>query len=179
MRHPTTRPFMAWCTILLLSLGPASAREPQTQRLGGTYTVNAAASDDVNKAIEAAVEGMGFFTRGPARRRLRQTNLPPYQRIVISYTREEVSITTDRRSPIRTPAKGAPVDWTREDGEKFKVSTAWEGGKLKQTFEGKQGQRVNLYSIADDDKTLTMQVTVTSPRLPRALTYKVVYNRVI
>lgn len=177
MRHPATPSFTLWCIILLLSLSSASAQKPQTPSLQGTYTLNTAASDDVDKAIEATIKGMNFIARPIARKRLRETNVPPYQRIVISYTQAEVSITTDQRAPIRTSPNGTPVDWTREDGEKFKVSTVWESGKLKQTFKGKDGQRVNTYSISADGKTLAMQVSVTSPRLPRPLTYKVVYRR--
>lgn len=167
---------MLLCSILLLSLSSVSAQKPKPPSLQGTYTLNTAASDDVDKAIEATVKGM-FFGKSRARNRLRETNLPPYQRIVISYTEAEVSITTDQRPPLRTPINGTPVDWTREDGEKIKVSTVWESGKLKRTFKAEEGQRVNTYSISEDGKTLTMQVNVTSPRLPRPLTYKLVYQR--
>lgn len=179
MRHPATPSFMSWCIILLLSLSAASAQKPQTPCLRGTYTLDTAASDDIDKAIKATVEGMNFIAKPIARKRLRETNIPPYQRIIISYTQAEVSITTDQRAPIRTPVKGTPVDWRREDGEKLKVSTVWENGKLRQTFKGEEGQRVNLYSITADEETLTMQVSVTSPKLPRPLTYKVVYKRII
>ena len=164
------------CSILLLSLTSVSAK-PQTPCLQGTYTLDTAASDDINKAIEATVKGMNFIAKRIARKRLRETNVP-YQRMVISYTEAEVSIATDQRPPLRTPVKGPPVDWTREDGEKLKVSTGWEGGKLKRTFKGEEGQRVNTYSINADGKTLTMQVSVTSPHLPRPLTYKLVYQRI-
>jgi hypothetical protein len=179
MRHHVTPSLMSWCIILLLLLSSASARKPQTPCLRGTYTLNTAASDDIDKAIEATVKGMNIFAKPIARDRLRKTNIPPYQRIVISYTQAEVSITTDQRAPIRTPVKGTPVDWTREDGEKLKVSTIWENGKLKQTFKGKDGQRVNLCSISADEETLTMQVSVTSSKLPRPLTYTMVYKRII
>ncbi len=176
MKHPVTVSFAAWCIITLLSLSSASAQKPHVPSLQGTYTLDTAASDDIEKAIEAAVEGM--FFKSVARKRLRKVNVPPYQRIVISYTQTEVNITTDRRAAIKTPANGRPVNWTRENGEKFKVSTVWEGGKLKQTFQGKEGQRVNLYSLSADGKRLTMEVGVTSPKLPRPLTYKMVYQRV-
>jgi hypothetical protein len=167
------------CGSALLHFGSSSAQTSQTPRLQGTYTLDAAASDDVRKAIETAVQGMGWPTQGIARGRLKKTNLPPYQRVVIQLEPSitTVSITTDERAPIRTSADGTPIEWTREDKEKFKVSTVLKIGSLEQTFKSKDGQRVNTYSISDDGKTLTIHVSVTSDRLPRPLTYKLVYKR--
>jgi hypothetical protein len=83
------------------------------------------------------------------------------------------------RPEIRTPADGKAVAWTRpEDAEKFSVSTVWEGAKLKQTFTGEDGRRVNTYSLQADGKTLTMQVEVTSTRLKSLLLkYQLAYKR--
>lgn len=167
---------MLLCGIVPLPLGAASAEEPQTPCLQGTFILDAPKSDDIYKAIEATVKGMHFLAKPVARKRLRKTNAR-YQRIIISCAQAEVSIATDQGAPLRTPVNGTPVEWAREDGEKLKVSTIWEGGKLKRTFEGKDGQRVNLYSVSADGNTLTVQVSVTSPRLPRPLTYKMVYKR--
>ncbi len=167
------------CGSALLPFGSSSARTPQTPQLQGTYTLDAAASDDVRKAIEIAVRGMGWPREGIARSRLEKTNLPPYQRVVIQLEPSvtSVSITTDKRAPIQTSADGTPIDWMREDKEKFKVSTVLKIGPLEQTFKSKDGQRVNTYSISADGKTLTIHVSVTSDRLPRPLTYKLVYKR--
>jgi hypothetical protein len=164
------------CGLLPLSPGSASAKPSQTPNIQGTYALDAAASDDVHKAIDGAVKGMSRLIKGIAHSRLEKTNVP-YQRIVISFTPCEVSITTDQWATIVTCACDTPVDWTRKDGEKFKVSTVWENGKLKQTFKGEDGQRTNIYSISADGKTLTMHVSVTSPRLKQPLMYKQIYRR--
>ena len=87
-----------------------------------------------------------------------------------------MSITFDQRRPVESPANGTPVKWTREDGERFDLSTEWEGGRLVQTFKGKEG-RTNTFTISPDGRTLTLGVAVSSPRLPKPLTYKLVYNR--
>ncbi len=167
------------CESILLSLGSPYAQTPRTAQLQGTYTLDAAASDDVSKAIEITVKGMGWPGEGIARSRLEKTNLPPYQRVVIQLELRttDVSITTDKRAPIQTPADGTPTDWTREDKEKFKVSTVLKSGRLEQTFKSKDGQRVNTYSISADGQTLLIHVKVTSNKLPRPLTYKLVYQR--
>lgn len=185
------------CGCLLLFLGSTSAQKNKsstrksnaapakkaaptpmpTPTVQGSFALEnaATASDKVKKAIEEAVRPLMFLARGPARDYLKKTNIP-YQKIVIWCSQKEVSITTDQRAPIRT-SNGESLDWTREDGEKFKVSAVCESGKLRQVFEGSNGQRVNTYSIADDDKTLTMQVTITSGRLKEPLKYQLEYRR--
>ena len=176
MRLNTVMRYIALlCSSLLLAHGAASGQTPTLQ---GTYTLDdPAASSTINEAIEAAVKEMSRFERPFARPRLKKTNLPPYQRIIISYNQKEVSITIDQRAPIKTSPNDIPVIWTREDGEKLKVSTRWENGKLVQTFQSKDGQRVNTYCLSADGKKLTMEVSITSSHLKHPLTYKLVYKR--
>lgn len=167
------------CGVALLSLCPASAQKPPTPWVEGEYVLDdPAATDTIKKAIEAAVKGM-WLGSDTARGRLEKTNLPPYQRISIQVGVQvtDVSITTDKREPIVTSPYGTPVDWTREDKEKLKVSTTLPIGPLKQTFKSKDGERVNTYRISADGKVLTMEVVVSSPRLPRPVTYTLVYKR--
>jgi len=155
---------------------PAEGRAQTSASLDGTYTYDAAASDNLNQAIDAAVRDMNFALRPVARGRLRKTN-QPYQRLRISQDAQQVSVVMDGRDAIVTPANGTVVDWTREDGEKLKVSTEWKNGALEQTFMAEDGQRVNAYTVNDDGRTLTLRVTVTSPRLKQPLTYRLVYRR--
>ncbi len=173
MRRQRTRTLLLALAALALPLAGASAQEPN---LRGTYTLDRARSDDVNRAIETAVARMSFVTRPIARGRLRRTN-QPYQRIVINFTPAEVTTTIDTRRPITSPASGQAVKWTREDGEVLDLSTEWENGQLVQTFRAEDGTRANTYSISSDGRVLTMNVTITSPRLPQPLRYKLVYNR--
>ena len=142
----------------------------------GTFTINRQQSDDVNRAIESAVSKMSFVTRPIARGRLRRTN-QMYQRVVVNFTPAQVSTTFDQRHAIESPANGQPVAWTREDGEKFQLSTSWENGRLVQTFRAEDGSRTNTYSISPDGRTLTMHVTLRSPRLSSPLEYNLVFNR--
>jgi len=166
-------PLFCALTLLLAAALPAGLHAQQAG-MRGTWRYNAQASDNVMTAINAAVNRMNFVTRPIARGRLNRTN-QPYQRLVIDFSQSQVSITMDQRAVITSPANGTPIKWTREDGEVLDVSTEWENGQLEQTFKAEDGQRVNVFSV--DGDTLTMNVTVTSPRLPRPLTYKLVYNR--
>lgn len=158
--------------------GAAQAGHPAGHNvsLDGTYTLNAAASDNVNAAIDRAVARMNFVTRPIARGRLRRTN-QPYQRVVIAHTPQQVRIATDNRAAITTPANGTPVKWRREDGEMFDVSTEWENGKLEQTFKAEDGSRTNVFTVSPDGRTLTMDVTIRSEKLAAPVRYKLVFNR--
>lgn len=166
--------------MLLLPLAAAlalpDAARAQESSMRGTFTLDRAQSDDVNRAIETAVARMSFVTRPIARGRLRRTN-QPYQRVVINFTQSEVTVTTDQRRPIVSPANGTAVKWTREDGEVFDLSTSWDNGRLAQSFHAEDGTRTNTFSISPDGRVLTMNVRITSPRLSSPLTYKLVYNR--
>ncbi|HEX2203663.1 MAG TPA: hypothetical protein VHG91_10210 [Longimicrobium sp.] len=161
---------------LLVAAALPGAAEAQQGTLRGTWRFNAQASDNIQTAINTAVARMNFVTRPIARGRLRNTN-QPYQRIVADFNQQQVTLTFDQRPAITTPANGTPIKWTREDNEVLDVSTEWENGVLEQTFKAEDGQRVNRYSVSGDGATMTMNVTITSPRLPQPLTYKLVYNR--
>jgi hypothetical protein len=85
-------------------------------------------------------------------------------------------VTIDGKTPRQAPANGSATDWTREDGEKLKLSMQWDGARLVETLKAEDGQRVNAYSIAPDG-SMVLQVTITSPRLPKPLTYRLAYKR--
>ena len=149
----------------------------QASAFVGTYTLNAHASDNVSTAINNAASHVMFLIRGIARSRLRATNVA-YQRVSIAEQGNDFAIQFDQRHPIHSPTSGANVPWTREDGEKMQVSTRVAEGRLVQTFTPEDGRRVNTYTLSPDGKTLTMDVVVTSPKLPQALHYRLVYDRV-
>lgn len=169
----TPRPFAS--IILLLALYPAAAAQESSLR--GDFTLDRQASDDVGRAIDTAVARLSSATRPTVRGHLRKTN-QPYERVVISFDQRTVSITFDQGRPVESPANGTPVKWTREDGERFDLSTEWDGGRLEQTFkaEGKD-RRTNTFTVSPEGRTLTLGVTVRDPRLPKPLTYKLVYHR--
>ena len=174
MRRQRTRTLILALAALALPLGAAAGAQESTMR--GTYTLDRAHSDDVNRAIESAVARMSFVTRPIARGRLRRTN-QPYQRLEINYTQAQVSVKTDNRRPMEAPANGQPVKWTREDGEVFDLSAEWQNGRLVQTFRAEDGSRTNSFTISPDGRTLTLHVTVRSPRLSSPVEYNLVYNR--
>lgn len=158
------------------ALAGSDVQAQATTELAGTYAYVPAASDDIEMAIRAATDDMNFIVGPIARGRLRKTNFP-YETIRISATPQAVTIVTDDRAPIVTPASGSAIKWEREDGEVFDVSTRFVGGALHQTFQAEDGKRVNVYSLDAEGNTLTMKVTVSSPKLEAPMVYSLKYQR--
>lgn len=159
--------------IALLAPEIASAQAPS---LAGSWVRHAEGSDDINAKINEATGRMNIAIRGIARSRLRKTNAP-YQRLTIAYNPQQVTITTDSRAAIQTPGNGTPIRWKREDGEVLNVSTEWKNTVLEQTFAAEDGKRVNRYTLSNDGRMMTLEVTITSPRLQQPLVYRQMYHR--
>lgn len=162
------------CAALLILQLSMTARAEEPTWVG--VFVNDEQSDaGVQQAIEAAVADMNFLTRPIARSRLKKTNSLAHQ---IAITRQAATITVrfDERKPAEMPAEGGVVKWTGEDGEQFDVFARAEDARLVQTFKADDGQRVNTFT-PEDAQRLTLQVQITSPRLPKPLTYTVHYRR--
>ncbi|BDU76098.1 hypothetical protein [Mesoterricola sediminis] len=153
----------------LLLLAPALAAQAPL----GTWTL--AKAPDLDAAVEAAVKETSFLIRPIARGRLKKTN-PAYQRVVIERKEDTFVVTFDARKPQRMPASGAVVKWTREDGETFDLSMRLQGEDLVQTYHTHDGQRTNVYHVDPATRTLTINVTVSSGKLPKPLVYALAYK---
>jgi hypothetical protein len=172
-------------TLVLAALLPAALHaQQQGAQHRGTWTLNAQASDNINTKINEAIGRMNVVVRQIARPRLRATNAA-YPRLVITHDATSVRVDMAGRPSVSSPANGQPVLWERNTGaactairgDCVQVTTQWENGRLRQTFQAEDGRRVNVYSVSPDGGTLTMAVTITSDRLPDPLTYNLVYDR--
>src|SRR6266403_368318 len=169
------------CLVMLCSaifLGSSTLAAAQKSGLDGTYILDETDSDNMNEVIEDAVGKLNFLTRDIARGRLKKLN-PAYRQVAITSSPNEISVTVDNQRPLRTPGKGAPpVAWVGPDGGKVNASMQLAGRRLAQTFTSADGPSVTDYALSHDGRTLTMQVTETSPRLSQTITYKQVYRRI-
>jgi hypothetical protein len=152
---------------LLLAI-PLAAQAPL-----GTWSL--ASSPDLPAIIEAATAKMNFVTRPIARGRLKKTNTA-YQRIRIERTAAEFAFTYDDRQPQRMPADGKAVDWKREDGEKFLISTRTDKDDLVQTYKAEDGERTNVFHVDPATHVLSLTVTVKSAKLPAPVVYTLTYK---
>lgn len=162
----------ACAAAVLLLASQSRADEPAWV---GVFVNEAQSSEGIESAIETAVAKMSFITRPIARSRLKKTN-PAYTRIEIAQRGDVISVRFDDRAPIETPANGASVKWTRDDGEVFDVSTQVEQGALVQTFRAEDGERVNRFT-ANELGQMTMETTITSPQLKTPVIYTLLYER--
>ncbi len=168
------------CVVLLCStifFGSSPPAAIQKSSLDGTYTLDQTNSDNINDVIEEALRKMNVLKRFIARGRLKKLN-PVYHQVAISSSPNEISVTVDNQPTLRTPAKGTSIAWVGPAGGKANVSMQWSGGHLVQTFTSADGRRVNDYILGPDGRTLTMQVTETSPRLSQPIKYNQIYRRV-
>lgn len=174
---------------LLLSIAalPALASSrglaQESPRFSGAWTLAREQGDDIDAKINRSIAGMNLVVRQVARPRLRQMNVP-YPRLIFSFG-ENISVDMPGHPSVSSPANGAPVLWHRVTGQPcpemvrscLEVSTTWEDQALVQTFRSEDGDRQNAFTVSPDGSTLTMVTTMTSPRLPAPLVYRLVYTR--
>jgi hypothetical protein len=125
--------------------------------------------------IEKAVEDMSFLTRPIARGRLEDSNIA-FKTITVHVDGDKVSIQHDKRKPVVSPKDGSQITWTREDGEKFKVTQKVEKQEIIQTFAASDGKKTLRYLFGAEGKTMKVLVNVSSPKLGAPLKYGLEYK---
>lgn len=166
---------LGWLLFVLWLAGTSRAWA-DNPRLAGDYRLDSAASDDLPALVEKTVDEMNVFKRFFARRRLLHTN-PAHAQVGIRLAADSVNVLRKGLPPIHVPLGGQLVDWSREDGEHFRVACVWEGDVLAQRFLAEDGDRMNRYRLSPDGHTLTLEVRITSPRLSAPFTYRLIYRR--
>lgn len=162
----------ALCAALLASLAPA---EPE--RWPGRYANPAQSDAAIDAAIERVVAQMSFFTRSVARAEVKGAS-PTFTRVAIDTQPDAITVTFDARKPVRTPANGATIRWTRDDGVLFDVHAQLENDRLRQSFTNPSGTRINVFTLSPDGRTLTLDVELRSERLPAPVQYRLTFERV-
>jgi len=172
---------------MALTIGDALGAQPASgaaaasaERLAGRYVRDAAASDDVTAAIERAVAQMSFVTRGIGRSRLRATNQPPAD-VRFALPPDSIVVQYAGQPELRARRDGSPREWRNAAGEPFQarvtVATAPDGSvTVRQVFEAEDGRRENAWRLDGAGSLLTLEVTVSSPRLPQPLRYRHIFR---
>ena len=130
----------------------------------------------IEKGIEKAIDDMNFITRPIARGKLKKANIA-FKTIQIKFTGEKVSIQQGARTTIAAPVDGGKVSWTREDGDKFKVSQKVSETKITQVFQGENGKKTLVYKFNKEFTEMWVSVRVDSPKLPEPVRYTLKYKR--
>jgi hypothetical protein len=161
---------------------PAAAEmRGDPSRLSGRFVRDAAASDDVPAAIERAVAQMSLLTRAIGRSRLRATNQPPAD-VRFALPPDSVVVHYAGQPEFRARRDGSPREWRNTAGEPFEaratLSAATDGRVvLRQSFSADDGRRENTWTLDATGTALTLDVQVSSPRLPQPLRYRHVFRR--
>ena len=146
---------------------------------GGSYTYTLApdSSDDIKAAIDVTVSPMNFIVRGIARGRLTKVNPLPHS-LRLRLAADTVSVAFDNGDPVVTPSDGAVVPWYNALAkETDKAHVAIAGDTLRETISASDGDRENAITFGDGGARLHLRVTVTSHRLPKPLTYQLLFRR--
>ena len=154
---------------------PLSAQEPASI-MGSWQIINASAAEAArDAAIDAVVEDLMFIARPIARRRM-SSELPVHRQIQLS----------GNGSSLR--ARVGPYDFTTPaDGSSHTIEDPWENevrvtqqlsdGRLRQVFRAENGVLYHDLRMNDAGDRLTLNVRVTSPRLPSDGRYRYTYRR--
>jgi hypothetical protein len=157
-------------------LSPVSAWA-QVPNLAGSYHLDdPAAMQKIRKAVDKVTDRMGFLIASIAHDRLMDANQPA-QQIVISMAGNKVTVQFDQDQPITGPADGSTIDWTRDNGEKVKVTTVWQGATLQRAVASEQATRTVRFTLDGTGQILTVDIQIVSSRLPVPLTYQLTYRR--
>lgn len=166
---------LAIATLFLLLPGVVSAQGiPMGTMEFKTASTYAKDKKLIETGIEGAIEDMSFITRPIARGRLKDSNLP-FKAIKFKLTPKIVTIQQDNRNPATSNVDGKPTKWTRKDGEVFLLIQIVKPQFIIQTFSSEDGKKVIKYKFSKDYKKLTMDVTLSSPKLAAPLKYTLKY----
>jgi hypothetical protein len=118
---------------------------------------------------------MNFLIRGIARGRLLKTQVA-FPTLTIEGAGSAVRISHEGGTDVTHGDPSATIRTNAPDGSPI-VVTLQAGPPLKQSYESKDGRRENTYVLSEDGKRLTVEVLVSSPRLPAPVQYELQYRR--
>lgn len=178
----------AWIPVLLMAVDapavgqpspvpvPAPAPAATPSPLEGIW--HYAGGDAERRAFEASVlrtvQGMGPIIEGIAASRLRERNPVP-DTITIRVENGTIDFTGQYGRRYRSPADGAPVQTTNAQGEAITLSTRLRGNTMIRDISREGGGRHETFTV--DGDSLVLDGTISSPRLPRPLTYRFTFRR--
>jgi len=140
------------------------------------YTVVPAESDDINAAIDRAVEHMMFIARPIARHRLRVNNPLP-QQFQLDIGPDSIVILRGDEPRAALPRTGAAVPWRSLGGDPCQISAMLVGDTLTEHIVAHGGESEARYVILDDGKRIREDVRITSSHLPQPVVYTVTFAR--
>ena len=154
---------------------PATAAR---DRFAGSYAFvgGQKQKDALEAAIDKATDDMSFITRPIARSRLRdKTQIRAT--MGFAFAGGNITWTASDVGPATSPEDGSFGSY-KSGSDTLKLSQKVNaGGQLIQSFVAEDGSRKNTYTLSPDGKTLTVNVIMTSTKLPAPVVYALTYQK--
>lgn len=170
-------------TISLVAALPVPARTQSgastvLQRFEGRYEnpLPDGGGARIRDAIEGVVVDMAPLRQNVARRRLLESD-PPIPRITITTAGDGLVVDYTRGRRNETPRLGTFAPNPSAGGGSIDVKHDVVGSRLRETYRERRGGAVHLFSLSPDARQLTLEATIRSPHLPRAIVYTLVFER--
>ncbi|MBK9576757.1 MAG: hypothetical protein IPO40_06780 [Fibrobacteres bacterium] len=161
--------------VLLFALATAGMGVEPAEFVG-RWMLDRGRSDNIEQAVDRALEPENIVTRMMARKRILRAAKAP-ETMQIALAGDGILVTTETQSPPAVPIGGAPVIWMRPKGTPVKIKMAINTTQMVETFEADYGTRVQRFALSNEGKALSVEVDVASPRLERKITYRVWFSR--
>lgn len=101
------------------------------------------------------------------------TRIDPW--VAFSFEADKIRVRAPSATTV-SPADGTAVDFVN-GGERAKLRQRLSTDRITQVFDADDGRRVNEWRLSPDARTLSLTVTVSSPKLSRAVVYELTYVR--
>jgi hypothetical protein len=164
------------CMAVLSLVGSARADDDRARFAASFRYVGSSDEQAARRAaIDRGIETLFFAIRGIARSRLSDgTKIEPW--VAFSFDADRIRFRAPSGDAV-SPASGAAVDHG-SGGDRSKLSQRLAPGKITQTFVAGEGQRTNEWTLSPETGTLSLKVTVSSPKLSHPVVYTLTYARV-
>lgn len=133
----------------------------------GIYSWSGAPEDktSMSQAVVQAASHVPAIIRPIVRRKIVAV-VVPYKSIEMAVTNGVITFNRNASDqPITAEIGGKAVKYARSsDGKLSDVTFVTDGEKLRQTYTNDDGSRENLFSLSEDGRLLTMEVTI-RPRI--------------
>lgn len=163
---------LGFSTILLPRTARASVAVEEI--LGG---YKHAGGDKERRALQAAIDdvvaGLGVVSREVARARLERANPIPSS-LVLAADKQSLMLAYDAEL-YSAPLSGKTVKVRSSAGEEMELHVDMTKTSVDQVFSAEDASRTNRLHMVDGK--LAIDVVVSAPQLPKALSYRLTYTR--
>lgn len=148
-----------------------AAPEATLAALSGSYSYAGGKKqkEKVEAQVEELVEEVNFVIRSFARDALQKVSAP-YKKLEIKVDGDNVTIKSDRHGPW-SGKLGQTFSAKNSKGDPVKVTWKQKGDALVENIKGENGTVRRVYKLGKNGKSMRMNVTLKSSRLPKPLKY--------